>query len=414
MVSPETALRKEFSPDGLRLVWEMKKGDGFAAPAIAGDRLILFHRLGDTEVIDCLDPRDGRRFWQFRYVSAYRDRYGYNHGPRASPVIADGRVFTFGAEGRLHCLDLQTGQVVWARDLHTEFKIRQNFFGVGAAPLVEGDRLIVNLGAPGGPGVAAFDTRTGRMLWGADDRWGASYASPIPADLHGKRRVFVFTGGESKPPTGGLLCLDPANGAIDFRFPWRGPRFESVNAAAPVVIANRVFISECYGAGGTLLEVPPDGGARQVWKNPTFGMHFMSAIPIGDHLYGVHGHGPQDAELVCVELATGRELWRAQPQWQETVRTDHGGRELTVGTFRSSLLKVDGGVLCLGEFGHLLWLDLSPQGCRVIARTWLFAATETWTPPVLSRGLLYVCQNTRDTVHGEPPRLLCYDLRAPE
>ena len=414
MASPETAVLKDFPKDGLRPVWEMKKGDGFAAPAIAGDRLILFHRVGEDEVVDCLHPADGRRYWQVRQPSAYRDRYGYNHGPRASPVIADGRVFTYGAEGRLQCFDLVTGQVLWRRNLPAEFKLRQNFFGVGATPLVERDRLIVNLGAPSGPGVAAFDTVTGKMVWGADNRWGPSYASPIPANVHGRRRVFVFAGGESKPPTGGLLCLDPESGQVDFAFPWRGQRYESVNAASPVVIGNRVFVSECYGAGGALVEVQPDGSARPVWTNPTFGLHFMTAIPIGDHLYGVHGHGPQDAELVCVELATGREVWRTQPEWKETVATAKGVREMTVGTFRASLLRVDGGTLCLGEFGHLLWLDLSPQGCRVLARTWLFAATETWTPPVLSRGLLYVCQNTRDTVRGDPPRLLCYDLRAPE
>jgi outer membrane protein assembly factor BamB len=415
MTSPETGIRRDFPTDGLKPVWEMKKGEGYAAPAVVGDRLILFHRIGDSEVVDCLHPTDGRRYWQFRSPTTYRDRYGYNPGPRSSPVIDPARnlVFTFGAEGKLHCLDLLTGEVRWRRDLHQEFGIAQNFFGVGTSPLLDRDRLIVNLGAPGGPSVAAFDVLTGRMVWGAEDRWGASYASPIPGTLAGKRRVFVLAGGESKPPTGGLLCLDPDNGQIDFRFPWRGTRYESVNAASPVVIGdNQVFISECYGSGGTLLAAQPDGTVKQLWQNKTFGMHFMTALRIGDHLYGVHGHGPQDAELVCVELATGREVWRDQPQWQEKVPSARGPREMTVGTFRASLLRVDGGVLCLGEFGHLLWLDLSPQGCRILARTWLFAATETWTPPVLSRGLLYVGQNTRDTVSGTPPRLLCYDLRA--
>lgn len=414
MVSAETGILKDFPSGGLKPLWEMTKGDGFAAPAIQGERLILFHRVGDEEVVDCVHPTDGRRYWQFRTPSRYRDRYGYNHGPRASPVISDNRVFTYGAAGRLTCLDLKTGRLLWQRDLATEFNVRQNFFGVGATPLVEGEIVIVNVGAPGGPGVAAFETRTGRLRWGADDRWGPSYASPMPAILHGQRRVLVFAGGESKPATGGLLCLDPETGRVDFRFPWRGTRYESVNAATPVVIGNRIFVTECYGAGGAMVEAQADGTAHPVWTNPTFGMHFMSAIPLGDHLYGVHGHGPQDAEIVCVELASGREVWRTQPTWQEKVSAEKGPRELTVGTFRASLLRVDGGTLCLGEFGHLLWLDLSPAGCRVLARTWLFAATESWTPPVLSRGLLYVCQNTRDTLRGDPPRLLCYDLRAAE
>ena len=411
MFSPETKLAHEFPKEGLPLVWEMKKGEGFAAPAILGERLILFHRVGEKEVVDCLHPADGRRYWQYSYPSSYRDRYGFNPGPRASPAIGDGRVFTHGAEGKLHCVDLLTGQPLWSRDLLTEFGVAQNFFGVGSAPLVEGDKVIINLGAPGGPCVAAFDTRTGRMVWGAGKKWGPSYASPIPATIHGKRRVLVFAGGESKPPTGGLLCIDPANGHVDFEFPWRGDRYESVNATSPVVIGHDVFVGECYGAGGVLVRVLADGSAKQAWTNPTFGPHFMTAIPLGQHLYGVHGHGPQDADLVCVELATGKEVWRHQPLWKETVAGRRGPQEMNVGTFRSSLLQVDGGTLCQGEYGHLLWLDLSPQGCRELARTWMFAATESWTPPVLSRGLIYVCQNSKGAFREEPTRLLCFDLR---
>lgn len=414
MFSPETELLKELPPGGPPLVWEMKKGEGFGAPAVVGDRLVLFHRVGGEEVVDCVHPLDGRRYWQFKYTSGYRDRYGYNSGPRTTPVIADGRVFTFGAEGRLHCLDLQTGEQMWRRDILAEFNLKQNFFGTGATPLVEDGKVILNVGAVGGPCVAAFDARTGRLLWGAGREWGPSYASAIPATVHGKRRVFVFAGGESKPPAGGLMSLDPATGNYDFAFPWRGKRYESVNASSPVVIGTQVFVSECYGSGGALVEVLPDGGARQIWTNPAFGMHFMCAIPLEGYLYGVHGHGPQDAELVCVDLKTGRDVWRTQPIWKEHVEVGGSSREMNVGTFRASLLQVDGRTLCLGEFGHLLWVKLSPTGFRELSRAWLFAATETWTPPVISRGLLYVCQNTRGSLHNEPPRLLCYDLRAPE
>src|SRR3954468_2275459 len=110
--------------------------------------------------------------------------------------------------------------------------------------------------ASGGPCVAAFDTKTGRMVWGAGAEWGPSYASPIPATVLGQRRVFVFAGGESRPATGGLLCLDPATGAVDFAFPWRGRRVESVNASSPLVIdPDKVWISECYGKGGVLLQL---------------------------------------------------------------------------------------------------------------------------------------------------------------
>lgn len=411
--SPETKLAADFPGNGPPLVWEVKKGSGYAAPVIAGERLVLFHRVGDEERVDCLHPATGQRHWSFAYPSAYRDRYGYSDGPRASPTIAGDSVFAFGAEGKLHCLELSTGRVRWRRDIREEFKLTQNFFGVGSTPLVEGDKLIINVGAKGGPCVAAFDVATGKLLWGAGGEWGPSYAAPVPATLHGRRRVLVFAGGESNPPTGGLLCVDPATGKVDFTFPWRGDRRESVNASAPLVLDNdKVFISECYGAGGALLQVNPDGTAKEVWTNESFGTHFMTAVRKDGHLYGVDGHGPHDAFLVCVELATGKEVWRMQPEWEQTVEGRAGPRRLRMGTYRAWLMPVGGRFLCLGEFGHLLWADLMPGGFKPLDRAELFLAGETWTPPVLSRGLLYVCQNTATSDAARTqPRLLCYDLR---
>lgn len=408
--SAETKLLHHFPPGGPPRVWEMRKGEGYAQPVISGDRLILFHRVADQEVVDCLKASTGERFWGYAYPTAYQDRYGYCNGPRSSPAIAGDWVYAYGAQGKLHCLNLRTGKVRWKRDLLREFHIPQNFFGVGASPLIEQDRVILNLGAPGGPCVAAFDCATGKLLWGAGDQWGPSYASPVPATVHGKRRVFVFAGGESRPPSGGLLCIDPANGHIDFKFPWRGNRRESVNASSPVVMGNQVFISECYGSGGAMLDVLADGSCKVAWTNPNFGTHFMTAIPREGYLYGIDGHGPDDAFFCCVDSKSGKEMWRTQPEWPQTVKTRTGARQTTLGTYRCNLLMIDGSCLCLGEYGHLLWIDLNPRGYKELDRAWLVPASETWTPPVVSRGLLYICQNTPGSA-GEPPRILCYDLR---
>ena len=135
----------------------------------------------NEELLECLHAETGARYWKFSYPTQFSDRYGYNNGPRASPVIDGDRVYAIGAEGKLHCLKLETGQLIWKRDIAAEFKVPQDFFGVASTPLIEGDSLIVNVGAPGGPCVAAFDKGTGKMLWGAGDLWGASYASPVPA-----------------------------------------------------------------------------------------------------------------------------------------------------------------------------------------------------------------------------------------
>jgi outer membrane protein assembly factor BamB len=409
--STETRLLRPWPAGGPPLVWEMKKGTGYSSPAIAGDRLVYMHRVGNQEKVECLHPETGAKYWEFSYPTKFEDRYGYNNGPRASPVIDGDRVYTYGAEGKLHCLRLQTGQVYWKRDLPKEFKAPQDFFGTATTPLIHGDNLIINIGAPSGPTVAAFHKLTGRMTWGAGNEWGPSYASPVPATVHGKQRIFVFAGGESQPPKGGLLSIDPANGAIDFVFPWRSRSFESVNAASPVVIGNQVFVSASYRTGGALLNISPDFKHTVAWTSNEIGTHFNTAIHKDGYLYAFDGRNEPDASLVCIELKTGKVMWRVNPEWEETIDVNGQSQKHQLGTFRGTLLAVDGKFLALGEMGHLLWMDLTPQGYKEISRTWLFGARETWSLPVLSRGLLYVSQHSRDMLKGAQPRLLCYDLR---
>jgi outer membrane protein assembly factor BamB len=411
-VSSETKLLKEWPKGGPKLVWELTKGTGYSSPAIAADRLVYFHRMGDEAIVECLHPETGELYWDFRYPTQFEDRFGYNNGPRTSPVIAGDRVVVYGADGKLFCLWLQTGQVIWNRDLMSEFRLTQDFFGVSCTPLIENDLLIINVGAAGGPCVAAFDMQTGAQVWGAGDKWGPSYASPVPAEIQGKRRVLVFAGGESRPPTGGLMCIDPTSGRIDFEFPWRSHLFESVNASCPVVVDDKIFISANYRIGSTLLKVRPDFTTEQLWTNDDLGTHWMTAVYEAGYFYGFDGHFPDDAAFVCIEAASGKTMWRHEPEWEEVVTIRGQERRFVGGTYRACLLRVDGGFLCLGELGHLLWMDLSPEGYKITQRAWPFQAKETWALPVLSRGLLYLSQNGRGMFNQEPARLLCYDLRA--
>jgi outer membrane protein assembly factor BamB len=410
--SSETKLLKEWPEGGPAAVWELKKGTGYTSPAILGDRLVYFHRIGDEGVVECLNAENGSLYWEFRYPTQFEDRFGYNNGPRASPVIDADHVYIYGAEGRLFCLMLHTGQLVWTRDLSAEFRVPQDFFGVTCTPLVEGDRLIINLGAPGGPCVVAIDKNNGALVWGAGTKWGPSYASPVPAVLHGQRRVLVFAGGESRPPTGGLICLDPTNGKIDFEFPWRSHVYESVNASCPVVVDDTVFVSANYFTGSALVKIHPDFTHEPLWTNKSLGTHWMTAVHNDGHFYGFDGHFEDDSAFVCVDASDGKTKWRHEPQWEDVMVIRGQERRGTMGTFRACLLQVDGSFLCLGERGHLLWMDLSPDGFEIKQRAWLFQARETWALPVLSRGLLYVCQNSPGIINRESPRLLCYDLRA--
>ena len=401
----ESGLLQKFPAEGLRMVWEMPLGSGMGGPAISGGRAVIFHRLGEKETVECRDAETGKPRWKFDYEAPYQPRYGGGSGPRTSPVIADGRVFAFGVSGRLHCLDLATGKMIWAHDCAREFSMKPAFFGYGSTPLVMGNRVVVQLGGMhGGKAVnsVAFDVATGRFLWAAGHEWGASYASSVPAKLFGRECVLVFAGGMSRPPTGGLLVIDAAAGKVLAAVPHRAEIAESVNVSSPVIASAddgksaRIFVSETYTVGGLCVEVAKDFSAGVAWRAPNFGMYWMTPLVRDGCVFGFAGQGEQLAELVCHDVASGKERWR-----------DDLGRAFG----RANLLATADGVLCLGEFGDLAWLELTAKGAKVIGRTKLFAAPETWTPPALSHGLLYVQQNEpgRD---GTKPRLICYDLRA--
>jgi len=387
--SRESRLLKVFPKQGLAKVWEVKRGSGHAPTVVSGRRLVIFHVLAGKEVIECLHTETGRRYWKYEYPVRLGSSYGVEDAPRSGPVIDGDLVFVVGIRGDLHCLGLKTGKLIWKKNLEKDYGPAPFFFGRGGCPLVYGEQLIINVG--GKICVGGFDKRTGRLLWSTKHEWNASYASPVPAVLNGKERVLVFTGGMVDPPTGGLLSIDPKNGRIDDSFPWRARMFASVNAASPVAVGNAIFITESYTEGGALVDLGPDGEFRMRWKAPRFGSQFTTPVFHEGHLYGVSGTA--GTEIVCHEVRSGTEKWRDP--------IDLAGARLG----RASLLRVDGSFLCLGAQGTLLWLDLSPGGARVITRTQLFRAPETWGVPALSRGLLYVNQNAFGS------RLVCYDLR---
>ena len=173
-----------------------------------------------------------------------------------------------------------------------------------------------------------------------------------------------------------------------------------------------MFITSSYRTGSALVEITSDFTHRVVWTNTDLGLHFNTPIYKNGFLYGFDGRNPGDASLVCVNAIDGEIAWRKVPEWREPFQQNGREEMRLMSTYRGSLLAVDGQFLCLGEFGHILWLDLTPQGYKEVSRAWVIGARESWALPVLSRGLLYVVQNTRDVFNGTNPRLLCYDLRA--
>ena len=404
--SPEKGIVTTWAPTGPKLVWAIDTGEGYCAPAIADGRLFLFERIGDQQVLRCLDPRTAQKKWAFSYPTDYVDMYKYDGGPRAMPVVDGDRVYILGPEGMLHCLSVADGSIKWKLDTIKEFNVVPNFFGVGAAPVVEGDLLIVQVGgsplgsppkiAPdlrgNGSGIVAFNKLTGKVVYSITDEL-ASFSVPVMADIDGRRWGIVFA-------RGGLVGFDPRNGKVDFHYPWRARIFESAIASNPVVVGDKVFISECYEVGGSLLSVRP-GGYEVVWKDPgttrgnTLACHWMTPIYHKGFLYGCSGRHDQSAELRCVGLETRRIMWAAKSMSVPLMPDGKGPSEVRL--TRCSLTMADGLLILLGEYGQLALVRPTPEKFDLVASCLLsdgkgepLFEEHAWSAPVLSNGLLYL------------------------
>ena len=162
-----------------------------------------------------------------------------------------------------------------------------------------------------------------------------------------------------------------------------------------------------------MLEIGPNGACSERWNNEVLNTHFMTAIHKDGYLYGIDGHGPRNAPIVCIELETGKEMWRTEPEWITPFTSGGQSQEYNLAPALASFLLVDGRCLVLGQYGHLAWIDLNPDGYKELNRTHLFLARQTWALPTLSRGLLYIVQNDQG-IDDSDTRLICYDLRANE
>lgn len=374
-VSPETGLLASWPAKGPRLVWERDVGEGFSGPVVVGDALVLFHRGGADEAVECLDAATGKGRWKYAYASGYSDRFGKGDGPRATPVVADGRIFALGAAGHLHCVDLKDGKKLWAHALAEEYRPRPGFFGVGSSPLVEGGRLLVNVGARGA-GIVAFDAATGKELWKATDQ-EASYASPIAATIDGVRHAIFFT-------REGILSLDPATGAVRFSKRWRSRLDASVNAATPLVSGDLVFVTASYGTGALLLRCKKDG-VEEVWKgDDVLSSQFVTPVVRDGFLYGCDGR--QDTGTValrCLDLKSGKVRWSKE----------------SFGC--ASAILAEGRLILLTDEGDLVLADATPDGYREISRATILTGPVR-AHPALASGRLYARDNKR---------LACWDLR---
>jgi outer membrane protein assembly factor BamB len=355
-------LNEKWPPAGPRVIWRKSIGRGLSGPVVAQGRLILFQRVGDREVVESLDALTGASQWQHAYPTTYRDDFGFDEGPRAVPVVADGIVYTYGAEGKLHATDLSSGKSLWNVDAMRRFEVDKGFFGAAGSPLVEGGKVIANVGGRKA-GIVAFDAKTGNVMWTATTD-GASYSSGTAATMFGRRFAVFLT-------RAGLVGLDPANGQVRFERPWRARQAASVNAATPLVVGNSIFVSAEYGPGAGVLQF--DGTKLvDVWlSDEVLSNHYATSVLHEGRLYGFHGRQEFGPLFRAVDLQSGKVLWSTER---------FGAGSVTLAGNRLVIVK---------ESGELVIAAASPKSFQQIAAAQVLPATVR-AYPALADGILYV------------------------
>jgi len=371
-----SAVKLQWSKEGPAVLWQMKVGEGFAAPVIADGRLVIFHRSGDKERLDCLEARTGKPIWHFDYPTDYEDDYSRGNGPRATPSIADGRVFAFGPAGMFTCVNFTNGAKLWSIDTQKDLGASKGFFGMVCSPLVEGRAVLMNIGGKGA-GIVAFDAASGKVLWKAGND-EASYSSPIAASFNGKRYALFVT-------RKFFTVLDPGTGKAYFEYPWQPAIQASVSAATPLVIGDLVFISASYGAGAAVLKFK-ESGPEKVWSgDDILSNHYATSVHHDGFLYGFDGRQEQGCTLRCVELKTGKIRWSQDRFGAGTVMLtrDH--------------------LLVLTEKGELLCAPATPTEFKPLARAQILPFGVRAYPAIVD-GLFYARSSEK---------LVCLDLRIP-
>ncbi|MHB1423992.1 MAG: PQQ-binding-like beta-propeller repeat protein [Gemmataceae bacterium] len=365
--STETGLLQSWDAKGPPLLWQTKVGAGYSAPVVAGERLILFHRVGDEEVVTCLDAGTGKKIWEHRDPTRYADPLGKGDGPRSTPLLAGERVYTLSPGGRLLCLKLTDGGKVWQRQLLDDYNVPRSYFGVGTSPILEGGRLLVNVGGRAA-GIVAFDKDDGKEVWKATED-GASYSSPVAATIDGVRHVVFFT-------RQGIVSLDPANGNLRFRKRWRSRMDASVNAATPVVVGDRLFFTACYETGAILVRAKKDG-IEELWSNDrSLSCHFGTPVYQDGYLYGFDGRQESGTEFRCVDVNNGKVQWSKE---------DFGC---------GALILADGNLIVLSESGELVLVECKSDKYREKARAAVLTGP-CRTHLALANGRLYARDNRK-------------------
>jgi outer membrane protein assembly factor BamB len=412
----ETGIVEKLPEGGPKVLWRIPVNNGYCGPAVADGRVFLLDRVAGkmperkrgeraipqipgNERVLCLDARTGTQVWEHAYESAYR--IDYPAGPRATPVVAEGRVFALGAMGDLRCLDAASGKLLWAVNFVTNFNTEPPVWGWAAHPLLDGERLICLVGGTNSA-VVAFHKDTGRELWRALTAHEIGYAPPVILDIAGNRQLLIW-----HPDA--VAGLEPKSGQVlwTHKYPIDAkPQRPEVTIATPRFDGRRLFLTQYY-KGSVMLEVssnPP--GAKVLWNRHgkigsdfSDGLHTVMTTPVfkDGFIYGVCGQG----EMRCLDAANG------DRQWETYAPT--GGKKAPLSN--AFIVAQANRFWIWNDQGELILASMTPKGYEEISRAKLLEPQENtrgrdvlWCHPAFANRCAYV-HNGKE--------LICVSLAAP-
>ncbi len=382
---PGPSLATDWSAEPPEKLWRQPIGAAWSGFAVAAQRAVTQEQRDENEAVVCYNVQTGSVLWLHTDSGQYKTAIA-GEGPRATPTIHDGRVYTLGATGVFNCLELVTGKPVWQRHIAIDAGLdldvpvdqsglssnrnKAKEWGYASSPLIVDDKVVVSAGGENGKSLFAYDTAGGEPVWsGGNSR--AGYSSARLAKLHGETQILIFN-------QNGLAAHSPQNGSVAWEFDWSAP-FPHVSM--PVTLpGNRILLSLGYGKGSKLLQVDFSGGifsATELWRSNRMKAKFTNLIFHEDHFYGL-----DDGMFACIDAQRGRRKWKDG-------RYGHG-----------QILLRGGHILVMAENGDVVLLEANPEKQVELTK---FAALDgkTWNPPALAGDYLLV-RNHREAA--------CYKL----
>jgi outer membrane protein assembly factor BamB len=348
-------------PATLTRAWTVPVGEGHASPVVADGRVYVFSREGEEEVVRCLDLATGRQRWRQAYPAPYAMNpaaASHGKGPKSTPAVAGGRVFTLGISGILSALDAETGRPAWRKELGAQYGETSPLYGAAQSPLVDEGRVIVHVGGPGRGALTAFDAATGAVRWAfAGD--GPAYASPVVATIAGVRQVVSFT--ETL-----LVGVSADRGEPLWTIPFTTPWVQ--NSVTPIVDGDTVVYSgldhpvraaRVVRKGATWTTEPR-------WESADVSAYMSTPVLEGGRIYGLSQR--KRGQLFCLDAATGRVVWLSDGRQGENAALVAGGGQVFALTTDAELLVIP-----------------QREDAFAAARRWRVAESATWAHPVVTR-----------------------------